>query len=69
MACWVDEVEAAVDAVVDDVPAIETALIREIFLKLRVDVANDRLEAVENIGESTTTKTPLLNNHNRICEK
>ena len=60
MACWVDEVEAAVDAVVDDVPAIQTTLICEIFLKLRVDVANDGLEAVENIGESNTPENTAI---------
>ena len=41
MACWVDEVEAAVDAVVDDVPTVETALVGKVFLELRVYVAND----------------------------
>ena len=46
MTGWVDEVEAAVDAVVDNVPAVEPALVREILLELAVYVANDRLEAV-----------------------
>ena len=62
MACWVDEVEAAVDAVVDDVPSIETALVGEIFLKLRVDVANNGLEAAENIGIRNNLLSPMASN-------
>lgn len=39
-----DEVEAAVNSVVDDVPAVETALVVEVALKLVVDVADDGVE-------------------------
>ena len=42
----VDEVEAAVDAVVHYVPAVETTLVRQVLLKLTVYVADDGLEAV-----------------------
>ena len=44
----VDEVEAAVDAVVHDVPAVEAALIMQVLLKLVVYVLDDRLEAAPN---------------------
>lgn len=44
MAEWRDEVEAAVNSVVDDVPAVETALVVEVALKLVVDVADDGVE-------------------------
>lgn len=39
-----DEVEAAVNSVVDDVPAVESALVVEVALKLVVDVADDGVE-------------------------
>lgn len=39
-----DEVEAAVNPVVDDVSAIEAALVVEVALKLVVDVADDGVE-------------------------
>lgn len=41
---WRDEVEAAVNSVVDDVPAVEAALVVEVALKLVVDVADDGVE-------------------------
>lgn len=44
MAEWRDEVETAVNSVVDDVPAVETALVVEVALKLVVDVADDGVE-------------------------
>lgn len=39
-----DEVEAAVNSVVNDVSAIEAALVVEVALKLVVDVADDGVE-------------------------
>lgn len=38
MAEWRDEVEAAVDSVVLDVPSVQPALVSEVLLKLLVDV-------------------------------
>ena len=45
MAGRVDEVEAAVDAVVDDVASVESALVLQVLLVLVVDVLDDVLEA------------------------
>lgn len=45
MSRWVDEVEAAVDTVVHYVSSIETTLIRQVLLKLIVNVLDDLLEA------------------------
>lgn len=39
-----DEVEAAVNSVVDDVSAVQTALIVEVALKLVIDVTDDGAE-------------------------
>lgn len=39
-----DEIEAAVNAVVHDVPSVQTALVVEIALKLVVDVGDDGAE-------------------------
>jgi len=50
-----DEVEAAVDAVVDDGLAVEAALVLEVFLELDVDVVGQhlaRLLAVHRIAET-----------------
>lgn len=44
MAVRRDEIEAAMDAVVDDVPAIQAALIAQEAFELIVDVLNDGLE-------------------------
>lgn len=47
MAEWGNEVEAAVNSVVNDVPAVQTALVVEVALKLVVDVADDGVETGE----------------------
>ena len=44
MPCGVDEVEAAVHPVVDNMSPVETALIVQVPLKLVVNVVNHRLE-------------------------
>lgn len=44
-----DEIEAAVNSVVDDVSAIQPALIVEVALKLVVDVADDGAETGERV--------------------
>ena len=45
MSSRVDEVEAAVDAVVHNVPAVQAALISQVLLKLVVYVLDHRFEA------------------------
>lgn len=48
-----DEVKAAVYSVVNDVSAVQSALIVKISLKLIIDILDDRLKAVEeNKAES-----------------
>lgn len=44
MAQWGDEIEAAVNSVVDNVSAIEAALVVEVALKLVIDVADNGVE-------------------------
>lgn len=44
MAQWGDEIEAAVNSVVDNVSAIEAALVMEVALKLVIDVADNGVE-------------------------
>ena len=46
MSGGVDEIEAAVHAVVDDVAAVESTLVLQVSLELLVDVGDDVLEAV-----------------------
>lgn len=44
MAQWGDKIEAAVNSVVDNVSAIEAALVVEVALKLVIDVADNGVE-------------------------
>lgn len=44
MAQWGDEIEAAVNSVVDNVSAIEAALVVEVALKLVINVADNGVE-------------------------
>lgn len=44
MAQWGDEIETAVNSVVDNVSAIEAALVVEVALKLVIDVADNGVE-------------------------
>lgn len=44
MAQWGDEIEAAVNSVVDNVSTIEAALVVEVALKLVIDVADNGVE-------------------------
>ena len=50
MSYGVDEVEAAVDPVVNDVAPVETALILEVLLKLVIYVLDHLLEAKNTVG-------------------
>lgn len=52
MAEWRDEIEAAVNSVVNNVSAIQTALIMEVTLKLVVNVADDGAETGEKMYRS-----------------
>lgn len=45
MASRVDEVEAAMDSVVDNVATVEARLILQVALKLVIDITDDGLEA------------------------
>lgn len=54
-----DEIEAAVDPIVHDVPAVEAALVVEVALKLVVDVADDGAETGREKGEG---QAPLRGN-------
>lgn len=45
MSEWRDEVEAAVDAVIHDVSAVQAALVVQVALELVVDVGDDGVEA------------------------
>lgn len=48
-----DEVKAAVYSVVNDVSAVQSALVVQVSLKLIIDILDDRLKAVEeNKAES-----------------
>lgn len=60
-----DEVEAAVDSVVDDVSAIEAALVVEVALKLVVDVADDGVEAGR--GQLISCQTFRLLSRQETC--
>lgn len=60
-----DEIEAAVDAVVNDVPAIQAALVVEVALKLVVDVADDGAEAGTE-QEQAVKAPPEQNNAARL---
>ena len=44
----VDEVEAAVNSVIDDVATVETTLVLQVLLVLVVDVLDDILETNNN---------------------
>ena len=46
MPCRVDEVEATVDSVINNMASVESALILQITLELLVDISDDALETV-----------------------
>ena len=47
MAAWIDEVEAAVDTVILNVPSVQTRLITEILVILIIHIVNNSLPAVK----------------------
>jgi hypothetical protein len=78
MTKWRDEVEAAVDSIVDDVPAVQTALVPQESLVLVVDVLKNGTEAVRVVDCVTKSRrvhhrqpqlhSALLNLHCRCVE-
>ena len=47
MACGLDEVEACMDAVVDDLASVDTVFLLQVGIEARLDVLNNGLPAVE----------------------
>lgn len=60
-----DEIEAAVNSIVDDVSAIKTALVVEVALKLVINVADDGAET----GGETHTDVPQFIQPQNTCIK
>lgn len=50
MACGLDEVEASMDTVVDDLCSVDTVLLLQVGIEARLDVFDDRLPAGEKGG-------------------
>lgn len=55
MAQWRNEIEAAVHAVVNDVSAVESALIVKVALELVIDVCNNGVETVRENTQNLKT--------------
>lgn len=55
-----DEVEAAVDAIIHDVSAVQAALVVQVTLELIVDVGNDGVEAEKQKAEMQSVYQEFL---------
>ena len=54
MSSWRDEVEAAMDSVIDDIATIQAALVVQVTLVLVIDVVKDRIKTAVEDKETIT---------------